>query len=139
MKRPRPLAAFVLFLLLVFSGLSAGSLPLSEISAERYMRHVTFLASDDLKGRGNGTPELERAAEYIASQFRSLGLKPAGDSGSYFQKFQITTGVEYGSKNALQVAGASKRKDKDFVTMPISTSGSYEGPAVFVGYGITSA
>jgi hypothetical protein len=151
MKRPRPLAASfrlrpiglalraVLFLLLAVSGLSAGSLPLNELSAERYLRHVTFLASDDLKGRGNGTPELERAAEYIASQFRSLGLKPAGDSGSFFQKFQITTGVEYNSKNALQVAGSSKQKDKDFLTMPISTSGMYEGPVVFVGYGITSA
>jgi aminopeptidase YwaD len=138
MKRSRNLTALVLFLLLGVSGLSAGSLPLSELSADRYIQHVSFLASPDLKGRGNGTPELERAAEYIASQFRSLGLKAAGEGGSYFQKFQITTGVEFTSKNALQVAGASREKDKDFVTMPISTSGTYEGPVVFAGYGITS-
>ena len=137
MKRPRSLAAF-LFLLLTVSGLSAGSLPLNELSAERYTQHISFLASDALKGRGNGTPELERAAEYIASQFRALGLKPAGDGGSFFQKFEITTGVEFSSKNVLQVSGTSRQKDKDFVTMPISTSGTYEGPVVFAGYGMTS-
>src|SRR5262245_7643377 len=35
-------------------------------SADRFMRHVTFLASEGLRGRGNGTSELERAADYIA-------------------------------------------------------------------------
>ena len=139
MKRSRSFAALALFFVLAVSGLGAGSLPLSELSADRYMQHVSFLASDNLKGRGNGTPELERAANYIAAQFRSLGLKPAGDGGTFFQKFEITTGVEFSSKNALQIVGASKQKDKDFVTMPISTSGTYEGPVVFAGYGITSA
>ena len=59
-----------------------------------------FLASDQLKGRGNGSPELERAADYIASQFRSYGLQPAGDGGTYFQKFDVTIGAEFGTKNA---------------------------------------
>jgi len=138
MKRPRSFAALVLFLSLAVSGLNAGSLPLNELSADRYMQYISFLASDDLKGRGNGTPELERAADYIGAQFRSLGLKPAGDGGTFFQKFEITTGVEFSSKNALQIAGGSKQRDKDFATLPISTSGMYEGPVVFAGYGITS-
>jgi hypothetical protein len=138
MRPSRSLTAFFLCLLLAVSGLNAGSLPLRELSAQRYMQHVSFLASDALKGRGNGTPELERAAEYIASQFRSLGLKPAGDGGGFFQKFEITTGLQFSSKNALRITGASKQKDKDFVTMPISSSGTYEGPVVFAGYGITS-
>ena len=64
----------------------------SALSAQQYFKHVSFLASDDLKGRGNGTPELQRASEYIASQFRTLGLKPAGDKGTFFENFQITTG-----------------------------------------------
>ena len=99
MRPSRSLTAFLLCLLLAVSGLSAGSLPLSELSAERYMQYVSFLASDALKGRGNGTPELERAAEYIASRFRALGLKPAGDGGGFFQKFEITTGVQFSSKD----------------------------------------
>lgn len=138
MRPPRFFAVLLLCFLLAASGLSAGSLPLSQLSAERYLQHVSFLASDNLKGRGNGTPELERTAEYIASQFRSLGLKPAGDGGTFFQKFEITTGVEFGTRNALQIFGTSKQKDKDFVTMPISTSGTYAGSVVFAGYGMTS-
>jgi hypothetical protein len=137
MRRKRFLPASLLFLLLTVSTYSA-TLPVGELSAERYLEHVSFLASDRLKGRGNGSPELERAAEYVAAQFRSYGLEPAGDRGTYFQKFDITVGAEFGSKNSLQVSRVAKTKDKDFVTIPLSSSGTYEGPLVFAGYGITS-
>src|SRR6187549_3631773 len=105
MKRKRYFIAPLFSFLLGLSLFAAGTLPLQELSTDRYMQHVSFLASDDLKGRGNGSAELERAAEYIAAQFRSYGLQPAGDKGSYFQKFDITVEREYGPKNTLQVAG----------------------------------
>jgi Peptidase family M28/PDZ domain/PA domain len=138
MTRRRYPFALLLCIFLTVSALASGSLPLSELSSERYLQHVSFLASDDLKGRGNGTPELERAAEYIAAQFRSYGLQPAGDNNTYFQKFEITVGADFTSKNVLQIGGSSKQRNKDFVTMPVSSSGTYEGPIVFAGYGITS-
>ena len=138
MKRKPYFIAPLLSFLLGLSLFAAGTLPLSELSADRYMQHVSFLASDDLKGRGNGSPELERAADYIAAQFRSYGLQTAGENGTYFQKFDITIGADFGSKNTLQVSGVSKEKDKDFGTMPVSSSGSYDGPVVFAGYGMTS-
>ncbi|MFO0754446.1 MAG: M20/M25/M40 family metallo-hydrolase [Thermodesulfovibrionales bacterium] len=56
----------------------------SAFSAERMTATVRFLAGADLKGRGAGTPELDRAAEFIAAQFREAGLQPGGDGG-YFQ------------------------------------------------------
>src|SRR6187200_509370 len=68
----------------------------NSLSAPQYFKHVQFLASDELKGRGNGTPELQLASEYIANHFKTLGLKPAGDNGTFFQSFQITTGTSYG-------------------------------------------
>jgi Peptidase family M28/PDZ domain/PA domain len=139
MKRKRYTAATLFCFLLIFSTLATGTVPLSELSAERYQQHVAFLASDKLKGRGNGSPELEKAADYIATQFRSFGLQPAGDGGTYFQKFDVTIGAEFGAKNALQIGGVSKEKDKDFVTIPVSSSGSYDGSVVFVGYGLTSS
>jgi len=138
MMRQRYSAAIFLSLLLTLSGLASASLPVQELSADRYLQHVSFLASDELKGRGNGTPELEKAAEYIASQFRSYGLQPAGENGSFFQKFEITVEREFGSRNTLQVSGIAKAKDKDFVTIPLSSTGAYEGPVVFAGYGMTS-
>src|SRR5689334_17476014 len=64
----------------------------AEFSPSRYLADVTFLASDALKGRSNGSPELDQAADYIAGEFRKAGLQPAGNNGTYFQNFEITTG-----------------------------------------------
>lgn len=56
----------------------------SSVSADLLKAHVSFLASDALEGRDTPSRGLDAAAEYLASQFRRLGLKPgAGDS--YFQ------------------------------------------------------
>lgn len=63
-------------------------------SQERLMRHVSFLASDEMKGRGFGTPELDRAAEYIRDRFQEASLKPGGHSGSYFQVWEERGGPE---------------------------------------------
>lgn len=60
----------------------------SAFSSERMMQTVRFLAGDVLRGRGTGTGELDRAAEYIAEKFREAGLEPAGDKGSYFQEWE---------------------------------------------------
>jgi hypothetical protein len=45
---------------------------------------VSFLASDELAGRGTGSPEFDIAAMYVASRFRSAGLQGAGDDGTFF-------------------------------------------------------
>ena len=50
----------------------------TELSPARYMKDVVYLASDEMKGRGDGSPELDQAADYIAEQFRLAGLSPAG-------------------------------------------------------------
>lgn len=57
---------------------------MSRVSADSMRGHLTFLASDLLEGRGTPSRGLDLAAEYIAAQFRALGLEPAGDDG-YFQ------------------------------------------------------
>ncbi len=48
--------------------------------ADRLMEHVRFLAGERLKGRGNGTPELKEAADYIAKVFEGAGLAVARDT-----------------------------------------------------------
>src|SRR5258706_13676846 len=76
---------------------------ISDLSADRYLKDVTYLASDEMKGRGDGSPELDRAADYIAEQFRLAGLSPAGDANSYFQGFDITPGARLGAQNQISV------------------------------------
>ena len=68
---------------------------LPPVFAQQTLRdHVTFLASPELKGRGLGSPGLEKAADYVAERFRSYGLLPGGDSGTYFQRFAVPRGED---------------------------------------------
>lgn len=49
--------------------------------ADRMHGHVAFLADDALEGREAGTRGFDLAAVYVASQFQSIGLQPAGGDG----------------------------------------------------------
>ncbi|MFK5878826.1 MAG: M20/M25/M40 family metallo-hydrolase [Flavobacteriaceae bacterium] len=57
-------------------------------SEKRMMNSIKYLASEELKGRGLGTPELDQAAEYISKQFEEAGLQKLEES--YYQKFSHT-------------------------------------------------
>lgn len=107
---------------------------------ERYLSHIKFLASPELKGRGTGSPELEKAAAYIEKQFRDLGIKPPGKE--YYQGFQVTTNAHLGPANRMTeklpdgartvAAGAA------FMPLNFSSTGDASAGVVFVGYGITA-
>ncbi|MBK7929900.1 MAG: M28 family peptidase [Bryobacterales bacterium] len=106
-----------------------------------YIDHVRYLASPELKGRGTGTPELEKAAQYIAKQFQRLGLKPV-DGRKFLQEFPVTTNARLGKNNAVELTiGGDRSKlksDSQFIPFNFSTSGAFEGNVVFAGYGITA-
>ncbi len=64
--------------------LSAAAVPAEDAAADRVRGHVQFLASDELEGRDTGSRGYAVAAQYVAAQFASLGLKPGGTRGSWF-------------------------------------------------------
>jgi len=125
--------------------LAASERPL--VSPERVGEHVRFLASPALKGRMSGTPELDRAARYIADYFRAAGLQPAvcdaKGKRSYYQDFQVTVGAKLGRQNRAAVrtaAGSVPLKlEKDYTPLNFSDSGQATLPVLFAGYGITAA
>jgi hypothetical protein len=115
------------------------------IDPKAYLEHVKFLASDDLEGRGNGSRGLENAADYIAARFREAGLEPAGDAGTYFQRFEMTTGmsVEPGNSVTLHSGRTAVAFDVGRDYEIVSTSGGQSSaeetvPVVFAGYGISA-
>ena len=110
----------------------------SGLSADRYATHVAYLASDSMRGRGNGGAELEKAAEYIASQFRIHGLRPAGSNGTYFQTLEVTTDTEIGPGNELFLGTKPLSLNKDFAPLRFSNGLEVTAPLVFAGYGITA-
>ena len=67
--------------------------PAHPFTADRFREHVAYLASDAMEGRATGTPGARLAADYIADQFRKLGLEPAGDAGTFFQDFTLPDGT----------------------------------------------
>lgn len=124
---------------LLVSGLGWADSPTT--AATRYLEDVKVLAAPEMKGRGAGSPELDRAAEYIAAELKRAGLEPAGDNG-YYQEFSVTTGAEMGPDNALTVSNRNGEKTfepgRDWTPINFSASGSVEGGVVFAGYGITA-
>jgi hypothetical protein len=52
-------------------------------------RRINIIADDSMGGRDTPSPGLEATAQYIGREFRRMGLRPAGDSGGYFQRYGI--------------------------------------------------
>src|SRR5947209_14703055 len=82
-------------------------------SPDQYLAHIKYLASDELKGRGNNQPELEKAAGYIEKEFRRSGLKAFPSLNGYRQLFEITAETRVDTKSRLQVAGKTFGLDSD--------------------------
>ena len=115
------------------------------IDPRAYLQHIRYLASDDLEGRGDGTPGLEKAAEYIAKSFRESGLEPGGDNGTFFQQFEMITGLSLEPGNAVTLqtgrGAVTFEIGRDYQLLSTSRNPSASAatyPVVFVGYGISA-
>jgi len=59
------------------------------IAEASFRERGTLLAHDSMRGRDTPSPGLDLTAEWVASEFRRIGLRPGGDQGSYIQRFQL--------------------------------------------------
>ena len=100
---------------------------------------VRWLADPKREGRGPGTVGLDSSATYLAREMARLDLTPAGDSGGYLQKFQVTTGAEAKPPSGLEAGGRRFDLGDDFQPLGFSSNGTVTAPVVFAGYGITAA
>lgn len=62
---------------------------LGQSNIDYLKKHINYLASDKLEGRGTATKGEMQAAEYLAKWFKTYNLQPKGDGNSYFQKFEF--------------------------------------------------
>jgi hypothetical protein len=102
------------------------------IQAADLREKLSHIASEQFNGRGNGTPELNMAAAYIADIFRESGLQPAGDGGTFFQHFDIYSS-HLGMNNDVRIhrtAGMDLNLAvrTDFLPEQWSVSGTASGP-----------
>ena len=116
------------------------------ISSHTILDWVKEMASDKYEGRLTGTPSYDASAAWTADLLKGWKWKPAGDGGSYFQKFPNPyTLVKPGAELTLHVpapGGGAIMKSYVFEDeyYPGSTSDSLTATAevVYVGYGITA-
>jgi len=126
------------------SHLEAGREKRVKIDPEKIRVHVKYLASDALEGRGTGQKGGEIAAEYIAAQFKSFGLQPASDAGTYLQSVPMVSMKTLPETTFTLVPANGQsvtlKNLDDFVASNESQteSADIDAPIVFVGYGITA-
>jgi hypothetical protein len=114
--------------------------PKELITSSDLESYVTFLASPLLKGRMNGEEGLEIAGQYIASQAKIIGLKPANGS-SYFQPYSVMKKTMDQNTTKVQIISGNKDtltiNEPMFQIVPTGPSDFIvEGDVVFAGYGI---
>jgi hypothetical protein len=132
-------------LLVVAASGAAQSPPTVEQDIARRVRaDVEFLASDSLEGRDTGSRGYLIAANYVAAQFRAIGLEPAGDKGGWYQQVPFRrASFEKQPVLTMTIGGRQVPLDpaRDATVRPSVTEKLRELSAgfVFVGYGIRDA
>lgn len=68
---------------------------------------IEVMAHDSMRGRATPSPELEEVADWIAGEFRNLGLEPGGDEGSYLQRYSVPDGSGATAPNVVGILPGS--------------------------------
>lgn len=116
---------------------------MSSVSVEksRIQAHLEFLADDQLEGRDTGSQGYEIAANYVASEFKKMGLVPAGENG-FMQRVPFRRAyLDQNSTSAIIDTGNETielKYPQDYMMSAgtASTESQVKAEAVFVGYGL---
>jgi hypothetical protein len=124
--------------MLVVSACSDARAPFNEtITGAGLSADLHSLSHDSLRGRLVGSAELDRTSDWIRARFDSLGLEPAGEDGTYDQRFDLVW-FSPGSANTLTVSGLGRALPAGSGWTPanVSATATGSGDVVFAGFGI---
>ena len=124
----------ILALTFVSTPLAAQTAP---IAPADLLRHITVLASDNYEGRLPGTRGERRTTDYIAAQFRARGLEPAGDNGTWLQRFSLVARKPDRATSRWTAAGRAVAIAPAHLVL-IGREGSMrvaDAPVIFAGHG----
>ena len=144
MKRHALLFSTATLALILGACSGEGNLSLKHINAAKLKDRIVVLSNDSLEGRGPGTRGEERTIAYLVSQYKQLGLEPAGDHGTYVQNVPLI-GVRIDPSVTMDIARGKQSIRLKFPDEFIARTGVYEpvvsvkdADMVFVGYGIVA-
>ena len=93
------------------------------ITANDLRTRLYQFADDSMQGRRIGEPGNYKGTAYIASEFKRLGLKPAGDNGTYFQNLPYgPIGLDMASMR-FSVGGAPLAPRTDWIPIAPGSAG----------------
>jgi Zn-dependent M28 family amino/carboxypeptidase len=95
--------------------------------------HLTFLAADEMRGRDTGSPEIEIAANYIAAQFKMVGLKNAPGLSNYSHPVPLEN--IHPASGGLLTLGDDSFNYKDHFIVFEGQNMEWKGDIVYAGYG----
>jgi hypothetical protein len=109
----------------------------------RMRKDITFLASPECEGRGVETQGINKAADFIAAEFKKAGLKPVEGADGYFQPFTMYGTSKLEGTNTLVLKGPQGQTielpiNEKFRPLGLSGAGKASAPVVFAGYGATA-
>ena len=87
------------------------------ITANDLRTRLYQFADDSMEGRRIGERGNVKGTDYIASEFKRLGLKPAGDNGTYFQTLAFGPSAFSATASQLTVAGSAATAKTDWIPM----------------------
>ena len=104
------------------------------ITADQLRDYLYFVASDEMEGRDTPSRGLDLTAKFIALNLKRWGFKPAGDDGTFFQKFAIKYEGVDPNNTSLKVGDQDFRVGEDFFRMA-GKGNMTDAPLVFGGGG----
>ncbi|MBE7177276.1 MAG: M28 family peptidase [Mucilaginibacter polytrichastri] len=107
------------------------------ITPEDARKHLSILASDEFEGRETGKPGAMKAADYIAAEFKRLGLKPPVN-GSYFQDIPMVEAIANIQKFTVDNQPFTFGEEFYLSGNPSPAKLNFS-EVLFVGYGISDA
>ena len=122
---------FFVWLLSHVNILSAQKLKKADhIIVDNLKKSIGYLSADKHEGRKAGVEGAQHAADYIAESFKSVGILPKGDNGSYLQEFEIQDGKRINKKTMFMVNDREMTVGKDYFPLAFSPNASVSETAV---------
>jgi hypothetical protein len=111
----------------------------------RIYSDISYLASDEMRGRSADTPGLKKASEFLAQRFKELGLETDLFDGQPFQVFELdgpTEAIPESNHLAITKPDGTRvelKLGEQFQSLSLGSNGPFDAGIVFAGYGITAS
>jgi len=108
------LFVFIIGSVFILNGISCYSEKPEVVTADELKGWINYLASDEMRGRANGSPEMISVSMWLSQKFEEFGLKPILKSGNYTQDYSFTSrGREINERNVIGMIEGTNPMLKD--------------------------